>query len=130
MNRSGVSGDVSMQSSEAFQTKVQTETAQAETVQTETAVRDRFFTLLQDLDAIVWEMDLATWQFTFVSDRAEQILGYPVQQWLSELTFWQDTLLHPKDRVAAFNSASVPLRKDATTSLSIERSLPMGELSG
>ncbi|MEP0911855.1 PAS domain-containing protein [Leptolyngbya sp. GB1-A1] len=129
-----------MQSSEAFQTKVQTETAQAETVQTETAqaetvqtetaVRDRFFTLLQDLDAIVWEMDLATWQFTFVSDRAEQILGYPVQQWLSELTFWQDTLLHPKDRVAAFNSASVPLRKDATTSLSIERSLPMGELSG
>ncbi|WP_206603076.1 PAS domain S-box protein [Leptolyngbya ohadii] len=59
---------------------------------------NRFLALLRDIDAIVWEMDLTTWQFSFVSDRAEQILGYSTQQWLTEPTFWQDTLLHPEDR--------------------------------
>lgn len=54
--------------------------------------------LVEDLDAIVWEMDAATWRFTFVSQRAEAILGYPVEQWCAEPTFWQDRLLHPEDR--------------------------------
>ncbi|MBD1892894.1 PAS domain S-box protein [Coleofasciculus sp. FACHB-SPT9] len=43
-------------------------------------------------------MDAVTWKFTFVSDRAQDILGYPISQWLNEPTFWQDCLLHPEDR--------------------------------
>jgi PAS domain S-box-containing protein len=62
------------------------------------AARRQFLDLIQDLDAIVWEMDARTWRFLFVSDRAEQLLGYPVSRWTDEPTFWQDTLLHPDDR--------------------------------
>jgi PAS domain S-box-containing protein len=53
--------------------------------------------LVQDLDAIVWEADAATLQFTFVSGRAEDILGYPVDRWLTEADFWIN-LVHPEDR--------------------------------
>lgn len=53
--------------------------------------------LVQDLDAIVWEADAATLRFTFVSGRAEDILGYPVDRWLSEADFWVN-LVHPEDR--------------------------------
>ncbi len=60
----------------------------------------RFESLVQDLDAIVWEADAATWQFSFVSQRAEAILGYPVERWLKEPTFWADHI-HPDDRERA-----------------------------
>ncbi|MBD2013860.1 PAS domain S-box protein [Microcoleus sp. FACHB-53] len=54
--------------------------------------------LVQGLDVIIWEMDALTWKFTFVSDRAQDILGYPISQWFEEPGFWQDQLLHPEDR--------------------------------
>ena len=47
--------------------------------------------------AIVWEADTTTEQFTFVSQSAERLLGYPVEQWLSEPDFWVN-LIHPEDR--------------------------------
>ena len=59
---------------------------------------ERFLDLVQGLDAIIWEMDAVTWTFTFVSDRAQDILGYPIYQWFEEPRFWQDRLLHPEDR--------------------------------
>ncbi len=34
---------------------------------------------------------------SFVSNQAERILGYPVERWLSEPTFWKDHL-HLEDR--------------------------------
>lgn len=43
-------------------------------------------------------MEAATWRFTFVSERAERLFGYPIQRWYDEPTFWQDVLLHPADR--------------------------------
>ena len=60
----------------------------------------QFRDLVQTIDAIVWEADPATFQFTFVSDRAEAILGYPVAQWLAEPDFWVNHL-HPADREQA-----------------------------
>ena len=53
--------------------------------------------LVQSIDAIVWEAEAKTHQFTFVSQRAEQILGYPVGEWLSQADFWEQHL-HPLDR--------------------------------
>ncbi|HET9403098.1 MAG TPA: PAS domain S-box protein, partial [Burkholderiales bacterium] len=53
--------------------------------------------LVDSLDSIVWEADAQTFQFTFVSQRAEKLLGYPVKRWLEEPTFWQDHI-HPEDR--------------------------------
>ncbi len=67
------------------------------------AAEQRFRNLVQGLDAIVLEADANTWQFTFVSRRAEDILGYPVQQWLTEPNFWTNHI-HPDDRERTVNS--------------------------
>ncbi|AFZ18708.1 PAS domain-containing sensor histidine kinase [Allocoleopsis franciscana] len=59
---------------------------------------ESYVDLVQGLDVIIWEMDALTWKFTFVSDRAQDILGYPISQWFDQPQFWQDQLLHPEDR--------------------------------
>ena len=61
------------------------------------AAERRFRELLESIDAILWEMDLSTWSYSFVSSRAEEILGYPVEQWLSTPGFLL-THMHPDDR--------------------------------
>lgn len=53
--------------------------------------------IVNDVDAIVWEAELPSWQFTYVSQHAETILGYPVSQWLNEVDFWV-THVHDDDR--------------------------------
>jgi len=60
------------------------------------AVQQRFRDLVNALEGIVWEADAETFVFSFVSNQAENILGYPVERW-SEPTFWRDHL-HPEDR--------------------------------
>jgi len=47
---------------------------------------------------IVWEGDAGTFQFLYVSDSAEAILGYPADRWIQEPTFWSDVVIHPEDR--------------------------------
>ena len=58
--------------------------------------------LLAGVDAIVWEADADTFDFTFVNQRAQEILGYPVERWY-ESGFWA-SIVHPEDRatVVAF----------------------------
>jgi len=73
------------------------------------ASEQRFRELVQDLDAIVWEADLHSWQFSFVSDRAQAILGHPIQQWLTDPNFWSNHV-HPEDRECA-----VTTRRKATS---------------
>lgn len=51
-------------------------------------------------DIIVWEGDPDDFRFVFVSPAAETLLGYPVEQWLSEPNFWIDHI-HPDDRERA-----------------------------
>jgi diguanylate cyclase (GGDEF)-like protein/PAS domain S-box-containing protein len=59
--------------------------------------------LINSIDGIVWEADAHTFGFSFVSEQAERILGYPAEQWLHEPTFWKDHL-HPDDRQRAVTS--------------------------
>lgn len=60
--------------------------------------QQRYLDLIEGLDStIVWEMGAESFQFIFVSRRAETLLGYPLQQWYTEPTFWRDKL-HPEDR--------------------------------
>ncbi len=61
------------------------------------ATQHRFRDLVNSVEGIVWEAEATTFQFSFVSNQAERILGYPVQRWLSEPTFWKDHL-HPEGR--------------------------------
>lgn len=56
--------------------------------------------LIASVDGIVWEVDVPTRKFTYVSAQAERLLGYPVRQWLESSTFWADHI-HPDDREQA-----------------------------
>jgi PAS domain S-box-containing protein len=62
----------------------------------------RYRDLVNSLDAIVWEGDAKTLRFSFVSRRAEGVLGYPVERWLTEPNFWAEHL-HPDDRAWAID---------------------------
>jgi len=62
--------------------------------------QQRYASLINSVNGIVWEADPATFCFTFVSSQAEHILGYPVQQWLNDPSFWPDHI-HPEDREQA-----------------------------
>ena len=59
--------------------------------------QQRFMDMVNTVEGIVWEADAETFKFSFVNKQAEHILGYPVERWLQEPTFWKDHL-HPEDR--------------------------------
>ncbi len=61
------------------------------------AAQQRFLNLVNSVEGIVWEADVPSFQFLFISKQAERVLGYPVERWLSEPTFWKDHV-HPEDR--------------------------------
>ena len=67
--------------------------ASADAVAAQHRVRD----LVNSVNGVVWEADARTFQFTFVSQRAQDIFGYPIDRWLGEPTFWKDHI-HPDDR--------------------------------
>jgi len=69
--------------------------------------------LVQSVDAIVWEADASTFQMTFVSRRAEQILGYPAGIWVSEPHFWQSHIdPTDRDRIVALCQAAAARGED------------------
>src|SRR5438445_567767 len=77
------------------------------------AAQGRFRDLVNSVEGSVWEADVPSFQFSFVSKQAERILGYPVERWLSEPTFWADHL-DPDDRERAvrFCETSVGQKRD------------------
>ena len=58
---------------------------------------EKYRHLVDSVQAIVWRSDPTTARFTFVSQKAEKMLGYSVDQWLDEPTFWLDHI-PPDDR--------------------------------
>ena len=67
--------------------------AHAEAMAAQHLVRD----LVNSIEGIVWEADARTFQFRFVSQQAQRVLGYPLERWLSEPRFWKNHI-HPDDR--------------------------------
>lgn len=57
--------------------------------------RMRFRNLVDSVDSIVWEMDAEAMIFTYVSQQAVRLLGYPVEEWYRP-GFWIDHL-HAED---------------------------------
>jgi PAS domain S-box-containing protein len=53
--------------------------------------------IVHDANVILWEGDAESMEFTFVSDQAERLLGYPVERWLGSIDFWVG-LIHEDDR--------------------------------
>lgn len=52
--------------------------------------------LVATTDVIAWEMDLPSWQFTYVSPQVEKLFGYPQDEWYAE-NFWTEKV-HAEDR--------------------------------
>lgn len=90
---------------------------------------EHFVDILETLDAIVWEADASTFEFTYVSDGAVRMLGYPTDKWIGNPGFWE-SLIHPdgRERTIAFCKSA---RGTAEIIDSITgQSLPMGACCG
>ncbi len=68
---------------------------------------NHFRTLLETTAAIPWELDLATWTFTYVGPQIEALSGYTQEEWCAEY-FWEEHL-HPEDK-----ESSILFCKEAT----------------
>lgn len=58
---------------------------------------ERFRTIVNGVDAIVWEAEPDPFRFTFVSTKLQDILGYPPERWLAEPSLWGE-VVPPEDR--------------------------------
>ena len=81
------------------------------------ATQQRFRDLVNSIDAIAWEADAQTCELLFISQRAERVLGYPLERWLREPTFWRDHLhADGRDRAVALRTTATA----ATRSYDVE----------
>ena len=69
----------------------------------------QYANLVDSLDGIVWEADPETLQFTFVSKKCSDLLGFTEEQWLREMTW--EKLIHPTDVKQVLASCSLALRE-------------------
>ena len=53
--------------------------------------------LVQSVQAILWRSPPGSLSFSFVSQEAESLLGYPAERWVSDPGFWPSHI-HPDDR--------------------------------
>jgi PAS domain S-box-containing protein len=73
---------------------------------------DQYRHLVDSIEGIVWEADAIADTTLFVSRKAEQLLGYPVEDWYADLQFWRNHL-HPDDRercLAQFTEGQAALK--------------------
>lgn len=56
----------------------------------------KFETLLNSVEAIIWEADFKTSKIHFVSQHAVSLLGYPVEKWMGDPTLFA-SICHPED---------------------------------
>ncbi|HET8855652.1 MAG TPA: PAS domain-containing protein, partial [Salinimicrobium sp.] len=62
--------------------------------------RNQYENILKSVKGIVWEADVETLEFLYVSPQSEQLLGFSPEEWLSEPSFWKEHI-HPDDREEA-----------------------------
>ncbi|WP_366183458.1 PAS domain S-box protein [Flavobacterium ovatum] len=62
----------------------------------------RIESLINTIDGIVWECSADTFNFTFVSKKVKDILGYTSEEWLSTPNFWENHI-HPDDKYSVLN---------------------------
>ena len=58
--------------------------------------QEAYASLVNTIDGIVWEADVPSLRFSFVSPQAERLLGFPVERWFDP-AFWTSRI-HPDDR--------------------------------
>ena len=53
--------------------------------------------VFQEIEGFAWEYDLTTELYTYVSDRAEKLLGYPLSDWTAKHGFFA-SIIHEEER--------------------------------
>src|SRR6266540_6600081 len=87
----------------------------------------RFQDLVQGLDAIVWEADAATLRFSFVSQRAQTLFGFPTDRWLDEPDFFVSRI-HPEDRAKVMSKCRTALARGEDHELEYRALTATGEI--
>jgi PAS domain S-box-containing protein len=67
------------------------------------ASEKKYISLVNSIDGIVWEADAQTFEFSFVSEQAERLLGYPAARWIEDPGFWSSHI-HEDDRGQVIDS--------------------------
>ena len=62
-------------------------------------------------DGIFWVADAHTFEFVYINEQVQQILGYSVDEWMSSPTFWQDHI-HPDDREEAIQFCATETKEN------------------
>lgn len=91
-------------------------------------IRARAEELFPDNRVIVWEGDAQTFQFSYVSPSAEEILGYPRARWTDEAAFWTETVVHPEDRHDAVAFCALATGKCADHDFTYRATRPDGSV--
>ena len=66
-------------------------------------VKEKFESLVNTIDGILWEADAQTIAFTYISPQVEHILGYSPKTWMGEPDFWQKHVVdEDRDEVINF----------------------------
>jgi len=87
----------------------------------------RFQDLVQGLDAIVWEADASTLRFSFVSQRAQTVFGFPTDRWLDEPDFFSKRI-HPEDRPKVMSKCRAALARGEDHELEYRALTATGEI--
>ena len=83
-------------------------------------------TLLNGIDAVVVEAKLPGYQFSYVSHEAENLLGYPVADWLKP-NFWKDHI-YPEDRAWMEKSLDDNTKEDGSFTVDFRMVHKLGHL--
>ncbi|MBE9030188.1 PAS domain-containing protein [filamentous cyanobacterium LEGE 11480] len=78
--------------------------------------RQKYYSLIQSVHGIVWEYDLDSRKFTFISDKVEALSGYSTERWLGETDFWVNHI-YIEDREAVTAKAQAGVQNNATFSV-------------
>lgn len=74
------------------------------------AERERYETLVNTVNGIVWEMNAFTLKTHFISRATETLFGYPPEAYMEDPLFWRSHI-HPDDRESVTRFADEKFRK-------------------
>lgn len=68
---------------------------------------ERYKLLIESTQVVLWEFDLKSKHFTFISPQAEIVFGYPIRLWYNK-GFWEEKI-HPLDKKNTIETRNNPM---------------------
>ncbi|TDN85874.1 PAS domain S-box-containing protein [Salegentibacter sp. 24] len=65
-------------------------------------IKEQYEVLIESIEGVFWELNVETFEFTFVSEQASILLGIKPKDWYNKPKFWENHI-HPEDRAYAIN---------------------------